>query len=239
MGHAGGTLDVAALPGPAVDLLAPAVRAAGDEWPAIQRVAARLADVAMGGGQVYAFGAGHASAFAAELYSRAGGIGAFIAISLEDLRTTPRAARVQYADSEPERDADNGTALLELYSVGPRDALLIASQSGRNGASIEMGIQARLRGTYTVGIVSRAHCLNQPSRHPSGSRLLDVVDDVLDNHCPVGDAAVAVPGVGHVSAASTVSFALIAQLLNAEVIRCLVERGHAPKVIRSANVDVI
>ena len=238
MGDATGALDVASLPGPAVELLRPAIRAATDEWGVIRRVAARLARVIAEGGGVYAFGAGHATAFAAELYSRAGGIDAFTAMSLEDLRTTPRPARHQYADSEPERVPGNGPALLDLYGVGPRDALLIASQSGRNGAGIEMAIEATGRATYTVAVVSVRHCLDQPSRHPSGVRLIDVVDEVIDNHCPVGDTAVIVAGVGRVSGASTVSFALIAQLLNAEVIRNLVEAGRAPSVIRSANVDV-
>jgi uncharacterized phosphosugar-binding protein len=230
-------LDIRALSAAALQLLRPAVAAAAEEWAAIGSVAARLADVIMAGGGVYAFGAGHATAFAAELYSRAGGIAAFTAMSLEDLRDTLRAARLQYSDSEPERVPGNGSALLDLYGVTARDALLIASQSGRNGAGIEMALEARRRGIYTVGVLSVQHCMAQPSRHPSGLRLIAAVDTVIDNHCPVGDAVLKIVEGERVCGTSTVAFALIAQLLNAEVIRNLVAAGRPPAVIRSANVD--
>ena len=231
------TLGAGPDPGVALRLVLPALTAAAEEWAAIEAVAVQLASRIGAGGTAFAFGAGHATAFAAELYSRAGGIMAFTAMSLEDLRTEPRPARLQYADSEPERVPGNGTALLDLYRVGPLDALLIASQSGRNGAGIEMAMAAGRLGTYTVGIVSMAHCLAQPSRHPSGHRLIDVVDAVIDNHCPVGDAAIQLPGGARICGTSTMSFALIAQLLNAAVIRNLIDAGRTPLVIRSANVD--
>lgn len=221
----------------ALRLVLPALTAATSEAAAITSVAARVASIIAGGGRVFTFGAGHAQAFAAEFHSRAGGLWAYTSMSLEDLRETPREAHLQYSDSMPERDPANGVALLERYGVAAADALLVASQSGRNGASVEMARRARARGTYTVGVTSVAHSLAFPSRHPEGLRLLDVVDVVIDNHCPVGDAAIELPTGGQVAAVSTVSFALIAQLLNARVLARLAAVGHAADVIRSANID--
>jgi uncharacterized phosphosugar-binding protein len=222
----------------ALRLALPALAAAVDEQPRVEEAAAAIAERIIGGGRLYTFGAGHSQSLAAELCSRAGGLTAVTSMSLEDLRDEPRPAHVQLADSQPERDPANGLALLKLYGVGPRDALLIASQSGRNGASVEMARRARAAGTFTVALLSRAHSDAFPSRHPDGLKLGDVVDVVLDNHCPVGDAALRTASGASVSATSTVAGALLAQLINAAVVVELEARGCVPDVIRSANVDV-
>lgn len=220
----------------ALRLALPALAAAAAEQDALTRAATAIADRLAGGGRLFTFGAGHSQSLAAELCSRAGGLAAVTSMSLEDLRDTPRPAHVQLADSEPERIAANGPALLARYGVGPGDALLVASHSGRNGASVEMARRARAAGTCTIALVSRAHCAAFPSRHPEGLKLVDVAEIVLDNHCPVGDAAVTT-SAGTASAASTVAGALLLQVLNALVIEALGGRGARPDVIRSANVD--
>ena len=220
-------------------LLRPATTAAAAESAAIARVALQIAARVAGGGRLFTFGAGHSWAVAAELCSRAGGLPAVTAMNLDDLRAEPRPAHVQLTDSMPEREPANGPALLARYGVGPGDALLIASQSGRNGASVAMASQARQAGSYVAAIVSLAHCRAFPSRHPDGLKLPDVADDVIDNHCPVGDAAVTLPSGAPAAAASTVSGALIAQLLTVAVMTELDHQGTGPAPIRSANVDPV
>ncbi|HEY1639423.1 MAG TPA: sugar isomerase domain-containing protein [Streptosporangiaceae bacterium] len=227
-----------ALPGPAqaaAAVLAVAAAAAG-ETAALEPVAERIAVAIAGGGTVFALGAGHAQAFAMELVSRAGGLRGFAQMSLEDLRPGKRAAAVQLRDSLPERDPANGALILQHYSVTPADVVLIASNSGRNGAIVELALQCRRRGIYTAAFTSRAHSGAVASRHPSGRRLLEITDAVVDNHCPLGDATVEIDGVGRVCAASTVSFALLAQMLTAAVIGSLARRGLPVQPIVSANV---
>lgn len=221
------------------DLCRPAIAAGAAEQVAIARVAGQVAQRLAAGGRLYTFGAGHSWAFAAELCSRAGGLRPVTAMNLDDLRTTPRPAYVQLTDSMPERDPANGPALLDLHGVTGRDALIIASQSGRNGASIAMAAHARQAGAYTAAVVSRAHCAAFPSRHPDGRKLPEVVDDVIDNHCPIGDAAVSIDPAGRMGAASTISMALIAQLLSIGVAEELQRRGQPPAVILSANLDPV
>ena len=77
--------------------------------------------------------------------------------------------------------------------------VLIASNSGRNGAIVELALECRRRGIYSAAFTSRAHSMAVVSRHESGLRLLEVTDDVVDNHCPLGDGTVDIPGVGAVS----------------------------------------
>lgn len=218
-------------------LLAPALAVVREEAGRIEHVASRLADILQSGRQVYAFGAGHSKTPADELCSRAGGLVGFTSMNLDDLRTEPRPAHQQLSDSIPERIPENGPALLELYGVRAGDGLLIASQSGRNGAPVEMALTARARGVYVVAITSCEHSRAVPSRHPDGIRLLDVVDDVIDNHGHVGDAAIGLGNGSMVGATSTISGALIAQLLAVTTAQTLEQRGVDPRVIRSANLD--
>lgn len=227
------------LPGPtgvAAAVLGVAKAAAAGEAEVLEAVAERIAETIAGGGRIFALGAGHAQVFAMELVSRAGGLRAFMQMSLEDLRPDKRPASVQLHDSLPERDPANAALILAHYSVTPDDVVLIASNSGRNGAIVELALECSRRGIYTAAFTSRAHSTAVESRHPSGQRLLEITDAVVDNHCPLGDATVEIDGIGRVCAASTVSFALLAQMLNAAVIGSLARRGQPVQAIVSANV---
>jgi uncharacterized phosphosugar-binding protein len=226
------------LPGPAAAAAAvlSVARHAAGEAEVLEVVAERIAEAVARGGRVLALGAGHAQAFAMELVSRAGGLRVFMQMSLEDLRSDKRPASVQLRDSLPERDPANGALILQQYSVTSADVVLIASNSGRNGAIVELALECRRLGIYTAAFTSRAHSAAVESRHPSGRRLLEIADAVVDNHCPLGDATIEIEGVGRVCAASTVSFAVLAQMLNAAVIGALARRGQAVHAIVSANV---
>ena len=217
-------------------VLAPALEAATAEADVVSAVGRRAAEAIGAGHRVFAVGAGHAQAFAMELYHRAGGLPWVVDMNLEDLLTDKRDAGAQLADSQPERDPANGPRLLDYHSVAPGDVVLIASNSGRNGAIVELALECRRRGIYSAAFTSRAHSMAVASRHESGRRLLEVTDAVVDNHCPLGDATVAVPGLGRACAASTVSFALLAQMFTMSVIRYLLEHDQPVRVLLSANV---
>lgn len=221
----------------ASSLLSPAVSAAAANAHEITIAAKEIADRIERGGHLFSFGAGHAYAFAAELCSRAGGLPFWASMNLEDLRDTPRLARKQLHDSAPERDPAQGVALARLHGVATGDVIVIASQSGRNGASVEMATWARSQGIYVIGVVSRAHSDAYPSRHPAGLKLVDVCDLIFDLCTPVGDAVLLAESGKRVSSTSTIAFALLAQLLNARVALELETRGIDPQVITSANVD--
>jgi uncharacterized phosphosugar-binding protein len=208
------------------------------EAPKVMMAAVRLAQAISQGGTVYAFGAGHAQAFAMELCSRAGGLPHFLAMNLEDIRLDKRDAWLQLKDSGPERDPRNAVPLLEHHGVTRADCLLIASNSGRNGAIVELGLECQRRGIYTIGLTSLNHSLHVESRHPSGLRLSDVVNDVIDLHTPLGDAIIEVHGHGRTGAPSTISFIVLAQMLNFAVANELIALGSPVEFTVSANVGV-
>ncbi len=65
---------------------------------------------------------------------------------------------------------------------------------------------------------------------------MDLADVVIDNGAPYGDALLELPGGGSVCAASTITGALIAQMMVAEVARIFVDAGLSVPALVSVNV---
>ncbi len=213
------------------------VNAVSSQLKEISQVAEMIVDVYSSGGKVFTFGAGHAQAFAMELASRAGGMSFYTSMHLQDFRQKIRNANWDLRDSNPERQSENGIKLLDHHQVTSKDMVIIASQSGRNKAIIEMAMECRARNIKVVGIGSLLHSLESVSRHESGKKLLDVVDLFLNNGSVYGDATVEIPNGGKICAASTVCFALFAQAINLAVAKSMISRDLAPPTLVSANVD--
>ncbi|WAH36027.1 SIS domain-containing protein [Alicyclobacillus dauci] len=207
------------------------------QWTQIHEAAKRLADVIAAGGVVHAFGTGHSKAFAMELCNRAGGLVPMHMMSIDDLWA--RGERVDdMNDPSIERDPDVAHRLLELYDIRPEDGVIIVSNSGRNGALVEMALQMKARGHTVICVTSLSHSTQVSSRHASGQRLFEVADVVIDNCGPLGDALLessALPA--KVCSISSVTGAIIAQCLTAEITRNLMEMNVDVPVLMSANLD--
>jgi len=91
-------------------------------------------------------------------------------------------------------------------------------------------------GHQVIAVTSLAHTTQVTSRHPSGLRLFEVADIVLDNGAPYGDAVLPLPGGGAACGLSSITAALLAQMMVAETLSRLVERGVTPPVYLSANI---
>ena len=140
--------------------------------------------------------------------------------------------------SKLERVVGLGTELLANSPAQAGDVLILASTSGRNAVTIDMALLARERKIKTIGITSRAYTGGVTSRHPSGQKLADLCDLVIDNGAPYGDAAVVIPGFAHpVGPLSSVTGCAIVNALACETVRQLVARGVTPPVFVSANTD--
>ncbi|HCI79715.1 MAG TPA: sugar isomerase, partial [Ktedonobacter sp.] len=155
-------------------------------------------------------------------------------IDLEDLALYANwpLERVRRADIE--RDIEAGRAILECYRLFPQDVFIIASQSGVNAAIVEVARQVKERGHALVAVTSLDHTQHVQSRHPSGEKLYELADIVIDNCGPYGDALLNLPTGGNVCAVSSLSTMLIAEMLTAETIHALLERGVEPLVYVSA-----
>ena len=220
---------------------ASAARAVFDEvadtqGEAVGRAADLVVEALRAGGVLQAFGTGHSEALTMELAGRAGGLVPTSRIALRDLVLYGGAPREVLTSGTLERDPDVARRLYELAAPDPRDIFVIASNSGINGSIVEFALQVTGRGHRLIAITSSRHSSAVASRHPSGRRLSEVADVVLDNGAPYGDAMLPLSGGGAVGAVSSITAALLAQMLTVEVVRRMQDAGEMPPIYLSANV---
>ncbi|GAA4435910.1 sugar isomerase domain-containing protein [Phytohabitans houttuyneae] len=184
------------------------------------------------GGVVQAFGSGHSEALAMEIAGRAGGLVPTNRIALRDIVLYGGQPRAVLEDPGLERDPGVAQQLYDLAPVDPRDVFVIASNSGVNGVVVALALLVKERGHDLIAVTSLEHSERVTPLHASGKRLSDIADVVLDNGAPYGD--VALPG--QVGAVSSVTAAVLAQMVVAEVVARLAEAGQTPPIYLSANI---
>jgi uncharacterized phosphosugar-binding protein len=220
-----------------LDAVTEAIQRVGtDQAEAVRKAADLVAEALRRGGVLHAFGCGHSEALAMELAGRAGGLVPSNRIALRDLVLYGGQPRAVLEDPALERDPAIAHQLYALAPVKPDDIFVIASNSGVNGAVVEFALLVKERGHDLIAIGSREHSSRVAARHPSGRKLGDIADVMLDNGAPYGDAALALPGGGAVGAISSITAALLAQQITVEVVRRLLDAGVAPPVYLSANI---
>ncbi len=201
--------------------------------------AGAMAEALNNGGVIQAFGTGHSEAFAMEIAGRAGGLIPTSKIALRDLvlygdRDT--SALDSLEGSVLERDTGVAEELFKLSLIDPRDIFIIASNSGVNGSIVGLALAAKDRGHKVIAVTSLEHTNAVETKHPSGARLSEIADIVIDNKAPYGDTTLEVSGGGGVGAVSSITAAYIAQLLTIETVQNLVRAGKKPPIYISANI---
>jgi uncharacterized phosphosugar-binding protein len=202
----------------------------------IARAADLVVDAFRAGGILQAFGTGHSEAVAMDFAGRAGGLVPTNRILLRDLVVFGGAAPEILHNDKLEREPEIAEKLYGLAAPRPEDVFVMASQSGINGGIVEMALLVKQRGHHLIAITSVEHTGRVAPRHPSGKRLAELADVVLDNGAPYGDALLSLSSGGAVCPVSSVTNALIAQLVVAEVVRRIEDAGEVAPVYLSANV---
>lgn len=200
----------------------------------IERAAQIVADAIAGDGILYTFGTGHSHVIAEDVAYRAGGLAPVDAILEASLTGHEKVRQSEFM----ERVEGMAEVILNYYGVSSRDALVVISNSGRNAAPIEMAELAKGRGVPVIAITSLAHSQGTTSRHPSGKKLYQIADVVIDNLCPKGDAMVHMDGLPvPVGAGSGVAGMFIMHTIIVQAIQNLLGRGLQPPVFMSGNLD--
>ncbi|WSQ12477.1 SIS domain-containing protein [Streptomyces sp. NBC_01231] len=202
----------------------------------VARAAGLIADTIRANGVIQAFGTGHSQAIVLELAGRAGGLVPTNRLSIADL--------VLYGGDDPtvlddpllERQAGVAARLYDLAAPHPQDLFVVISNSGVNNVIVEMALRAKEQGHRILAITSLTHTRAVPAGHPSGKKLADLADVVLDNAAPRGDALLELPNGGAVSALSTLTGVMLVQMAVAEASALLLAAGENPPVYVSANV---
>ncbi|TQL70101.1 putative phosphosugar-binding protein [Nocardioides albertanoniae] len=186
-------------------------------------------------GVLQAFGTGHSQAFAMEIAGRAGGLIPTHAIALRDTVLKGERPAGDLVGGLLERDSDIADELWELHDFQPQDVFLIASNSGVNGSIVGIALRAKEEGHKVIAVTSLEHTRAVTPKHPSGKRLSEIADVVIDNLAPFGDATVSVGAVS-AGAVSSITAAYIAQLLTLATATRIQATGETPPLYLSANI---
>jgi len=207
-----------------------------EEMPALRDAAKIMAEAIAQGKRIFAFGCTHSSLPIQDLVYRAGGlmlINPIFGPGIASLDVRPATM-----SSAIERLQGYAQALLDNNPIGAGDVLILVSVSGRNAVPVEMAQLARERGIKVIGVTSRVYTDAFASRHPSGKKMYEFADVVLDNKVDQGDAMLQAEGVPQkFCPASGVTSTALLQALVAATVEELLARGITPPIFLAANVD--
>jgi uncharacterized phosphosugar-binding protein len=207
-----------------------------EEGPALSQAAELVADAIVAGQRIFAFGCTHSSLPIQDLVYRAGGL--MLINPLFGPGIASLDLKYSTMSSEIERLSGYARILLDNSPIQENDVLILVSVSGRNAVPIEMAQLAKERGIKVIGVTSRTYAGSVTSRHPSGRKMHEFADVVLDNKVDKGDAVLQAEGLPvKFCPASGVTSIAILQSLVATAVESLLARGYTPPIFVAGNVD--
>lgn len=181
---------------------------------------------------VHTFGTGHSHMIGLELFVRAGGL-ANVNAMLDSTVMTAEGAR---RSAEIERISGLAKVIWDQHEVEEDDIMIVISNSGRNAMPIEMAMMAKEKGLKVIGITSMDQSQKYPSRHPSGKKLFEIVDIVLDNKVPPGDGLLTIEGT-LTGAISSIAGIFLVNLVATEAMKIAHQKGIKLPIYYSQNID--
>ena len=201
----------------------------------IKKAAEALAATVEAKSNVFVFGCSHAGIIAEEVFYRTGGLAVINPIFFPAMMLNTRPITMT---SALERVSGIGTVIINQNNIKKGDLLILHSVSGRNTVPVEMALEAKERGIKTVCITNLNYSKAVTSRHPSGKRLFEVCDIVIDNMGETGDAAVTVDGLPEkIGPTSTAVGAALINAIVIDAVNKMISDGFVPPVLMSANLD--
>ena len=184
---------------------------------------------------IFAFGCNHAGLVTLELFYRTGGM-----VTVNPIRSPGMMLELSppTMTSEMERIPGYGRIIFDNEPTKAGDVIIIHSVSGRNAVTIDVAEAAKEKGLTVIVLTNMNTSTKVASRHPSGKMLHDFADILIDNHGDYGDASVALNGFPQkLASTSTVVGAAILNAITLRASEILNEKGIAPPVFMSGNID--
>jgi Uncharacterized protein containing SIS (Sugar ISomerase) phosphosugar binding domain len=186
------------------------------------------------GGVLHAFSTGHSHMLVEEAFYRTGGL---VPVNpIFDPPTMPHEGAVKSTNLE--RLPGYAKVIFDSCDLREGEPIIIMSNSGINVVPIEMAMLARERSMKVIIITSLDISRKASPRHPSGLRLCDLGDIVIDNCILGSDASIEIPETGQrIAAVSTIAGAYIIQRIVISTVNKYLIKGETPPIFMSANVE--
>ncbi len=211
-------------------------RIIGEELQSLKKGGEILAEAIENGKPIFAWGSTHSCTTMQDIFARAGGlipINAVFVPGLEGLQKFPITL-----PTAMERLSGLADAVLDNLPIQRGDVLICVSVSGRNSMSVEMAKGAKERGLKVIAVTSMEYTKSVESRHPSGKKMYEFADVILDNKAIKGDALLEADGAPQkFCPGSGITSSAILQCLVASTVGELLKRGVEPPLFLAANVE--
>jgi uncharacterized phosphosugar-binding protein len=201
----------------------------------INQAAGLIAQAIADGHTFYAWGGPHSNLPVQDIFWRAGGLAL-----VNPLFTPGLSLEVGpiYLTSFLERAEGAGEKFFEGIGAEKGDAILLVSTSGRNAFPIEFAASAKKAGLIVIGMTSLEYSKSVTSRHPSGKKMYEYCDIILDNLTAPGDASLEDESLPQkVGPTSGWVGCFLLQALMAEVAEQLAEKDIVPPIYFALNLD--
>lgn len=206
---------------------------------AIDRAAHAIADSLAAGGVWHLLDTGHMLMH--EAIGRTGGMMAIAPVHVTVDVNNPARYREAAETGKKKVFLDGIRGLPEFIvhksNMMPGDVLMIGSVSGINILPVETAIRAKDFGLTVIALTSVAYSSFLTAQHPSGKKLFEVADIVLDNCSKVGDTLVPVEELGlEICPSSGIAASYIMWAVQARVVELLVAQGKHPSIYISNHM---
>ena len=199
----------------------------------IEATANALKECIEQGGVCHVFGSGHSVGLGIDIKDRIGALVPIHIMEMSDFVTKGGVSAEEFMDTKNifERKPNIAGKLYDLYNMKPQDIFIVISNSGINGIVIDIASLAKQHGHKVIIVTSMKHTTVEEPRHPSGKKLYEFGDIVIDNCGPHGDALIQTEGVAKVCSVSSICNNCIAQSLAARTVELLKADGYELPVL--------
>ncbi|MEA5027028.1 hypothetical protein SDC9_105105 [bioreactor metagenome] len=202
----------------------------------IKATAKMMGDCMLDNGIVQLFGINHNHAFTMELFYRAGGLMPFHGFNPRDLVLRGIVSKEEYDQPDFLYRKDIIDMMWKTYNVLDNDMFILASDLGNEGCVIDMAIKVKENGHKLVVVTSLTEAKKVPCKHPSGKKLYELADIVIDSCVDNPDVVIDLGNNVKINQMATLTGNTIAQMITAETYKYLVELNVDAPVLLSANV---
>ena len=214
-------------------LIAKIQKIQNEENTEVTRAAEILTAPAQAGKKIYFFGTGHSFMMSQEVFARAGGYAGtnMIPIFMPELSSASHPTK----STAIERLPGYADVIMNNYPFQAGDAIVITSNSGRNGLIVELAMRLKELGMHVIAVTSPNDRLK--SRHACGKKLCDIAEVVLNNQTEYGDVSVALTNGLYTGPTSTIISAYLIDAMMAEFMQMCIDQNIECKIFESSNID--